>query len=61
MATKKETTSNEKYWNAVKELQETMIKMEQINALANALSSMVTYETNNKWEIIVDMIRDLSK
>ena len=61
MARSKENVSPEKYWNTVKELQETTIKLEQVNALATALHSMVTYETNTKWEIIVDMIRDLSK
>lgn len=61
MARSKETIAPEKYWDTVKQLQETTVKMDQINALATALQSMVTYETNSKWEIIVDMIRDLSK
>lgn len=60
MAPKKEVISLEKYWNLMKDYDEMRIKVEQINALACALGSMVTYASDSKWEIIADMIKELS-
>lgn len=61
MSLKKETISPEKYWNLYKDYEELRIKAEQINALACALESMVTYASDSKWEIISGMIKELSK
>ena len=61
MSLKKESISPERYYKLHEERSEALIKLEQINALACALSSMVTYETNNKWEILVNMIKELSQ
>lgn len=60
MATKKEVISPEKHWNLYKEYEELRIKAEQINALACALESMVSYASDSKWEIITRMIKELS-